>query len=489
MAQKEEKQIEKHDKYLNLFYSYNQGSLKNEEKTKQLEDNLTRALIVTLQNLNSNLQKQIIGLITDKHKVESKGFSYDLQNTDKYNSKNNATKYIIILERQKIDEITKEKLQEREKEIKPFIKLLEAEDDKAIWTKKVKQAIKDEKDLIINSSKKIEQDKLNALYQFIHDNRPDAWILGEKEVLLIETKIGSNQVLPEQIYRHITGKNGLQIGLNNPKLEIINIIWEDIQKIFRNLKPTGDKEQFLINQFLNYISMTGQTLDFNYLIEGNFDEETHKAQFELFLSKFDDALESKNIKIKRNKRNKDGLWEPYSIKNEKGQFVKYPHFTISFPPNEDLSISLTLKPNSKQVKSFVEKLKPFYEKKKDKSEAELSQYFIHLVDYRLVDWKKGQIRGEKHSHFAFLIHFSKIGKQINEVANAIESFEKLNIKQLDFGIQIQIYDFDKINKDKEKNSEQIRAINKRLLENPEEIIKMFADFVAETIDLHEELSK
>lgn len=349
----------------------------------------------------------------------------------------------------------------------------------------IKKHVKNPQDL--PAIEKIEYQELNSLYQLIHDNRPDAWILGEEEVLLIETKIGNNQVAPEQIYRHITGKNGLKIELDNPKLEIINITWEDIQKIFKALKTADTKEQFLINQFLKYISMTGQTLDFNYLIKGNFDEETHKAQFELFLSKFDDALESKNIKIKRNKRNKDGLWEPYGLIKEKGDVDKNPHFSISFDDN--ISISVTFVPQPKKIKKFSEKLKLFYEKKKDKSEAELSQYFIHLVDYRLVDWKKGQIRGEKHSHFAFLIHFSKIGEQINEVANAIESFEKLNIKQLDFGIQIQIYDFDKINKDEEENSEQIRAINKNLLEKPEEIIEMFANFVAETIDLHEELSK
>lgn len=48
------------DKHLNLFYSYNQGSLDKLEKVKQLEDNITRALIVTLMSLEANKQKCFI---------------------------------------------------------------------------------------------------------------------------------------------------------------------------------------------------------------------------------------------------------------------------------------------------------------------------------------------------------------------------------------------------------------------------------------------
>ncbi len=50
----------KSDPHLNLFYSYESGSLDNLEVQTQLENNITRALILTMQNLEPTNQEGVL---------------------------------------------------------------------------------------------------------------------------------------------------------------------------------------------------------------------------------------------------------------------------------------------------------------------------------------------------------------------------------------------------------------------------------------------
>jgi len=85
------------DNHLNIFYSYNQGKLGNIERTSQLEDNHTRALITTLMNISANIRIKIISNILKVTGIISKELDFDLQNTDK--DIKGRKNYLLILQR------------------------------------------------------------------------------------------------------------------------------------------------------------------------------------------------------------------------------------------------------------------------------------------------------------------------------------------------------------------------------------------------------
>lgn len=355
------------EKHLNLFYSYNQGNLSSSERIKQLEDNLTRALIVTLKNLNISTQNECLKLLLSKDKIQSESFFYDLQNTTKYNLKSDAEKFLIVLQRDKskfnledfqnldtsfLENKTENEMRNLEKEIRKHISS-ESEEDFQIQNIKVKFS------------------ELNSILQLLYGNRADAWLIGEKEVILIETKIGYNSASKYQIYRHITGKNGLNLKVTDlksakTKLSIINITWEEINSIFQRLKVTANQtEHFLILQFLEYISMTGQKLNLDYIVKSDVDSEIHREQFSLFLNQLDEKIKERNLFLERQNRKKVNLWEPYGNRISETEVSKDPHYTIGFW-DDRIAIYLTTK-NKKQVNTeLLAMIEKYFEEKKSK---------------------------------------------------------------------------------------------------------------------------
>ena len=476
------------EKHLNLFYSYNQGNLSSSERTKQLEDNLTRALIVTLRNLEHPSQIKFLKLLLLKNIVHSKSFVYDLQNTNKYKAKSDTTKFLVVLQRDK----SNFNLKDFQRLDTSFLENKTDIEKKEIGSDIRKHiATESQEDFQINDTN-FNFSELNSLLQFFYGNRPDAWIIGEKEVVLFETKIGYNSASKYQIYRHITGKSGLNLNPQKLKsdsanLSIINITWEEIGKIFQGLKSeNSQKELFLINQFLEYISMTGQKLNLDYLIKGEFESELHREQFSLFLNQFDKKLAEKELSFKRHHRTKAGLWEPYGIKLSANEISKNPHYTIGFW-DSGIVISLTTN-NHKQINTeFLRLLEKFFSQKLQQPHL-LKRYAVSLKKYHLVDWKKGDQRGETDDSFEFYFEFSEIKTNISALSKIILELTKLKIyKQLDFSYQIRFFDFSKI---REVNQEsQIRYMNKQLLENPQKLIEEFVNFMEETSEIYDQMNK
>ncbi len=473
-------------KHLNLFYSYNQGNLSSSERIKQLEDNLTRALIVTIKNLENSTQIEFIKRLLTKDNISSKSFVFDLQNIDNYDTKSVSDRFLIILQRDKssftIDDFKNlntsflENKTEREKK--------KLEND----IKKYLTSETEENFLIENITIKFAE--LNSILQLLYGNRPDAWIIGEKESILFETKIGNNSVSKYQIYRHITGKKGFNIKLgdlrnNSAKIYVKNITWSEISSIFLKIKEMANvSERFLISEFVGYISMTGQRLNLDYIITGEIDREIHREQFSLFLNQLDAKLLEKGSKFERENRNKTQLWESYSVKNQNGELLRDPHFTVGFW-DDKISVYLTTK-NKKQINSKLTVLVEKYFTQKVQTSTVLSRYYLKQVKYDLVDKQIGQMKGERKLPFTFYVQFSVIKKNIKTICNFMLEFAKMNIyKQFELGYEIQFFDFSRIRDDKQEN--QIRFLNKQLLENAQEILDEFAIFIEETTELYDEM--
>lgn len=86
------------------------------ERIKQLEDNLTRALIVTIRNLSFDKQKSFVQILVGKKEVESTVFEFDLQSTSLYRPTRDTKKFLVILQR-KVSGVTLNELQHAGRQI------------------------------------------------------------------------------------------------------------------------------------------------------------------------------------------------------------------------------------------------------------------------------------------------------------------------------------------------------------------------------------
>lgn len=500
------------DKHLNLFYSYSQGNRKNTEKFKQLEDNITRALMITIKNLDFDLQKEIFEIMTDEKPV-SKEFKFDLQNTSKDTAKSKKKKLVVIIQNSTGNEIT-ERIKEFNHDIKEFENLLQEnkqENKKEKLAKVIKKAISsDSYDGIISFEGhdfEIPLNELNSFYQLVHGSRPDAWMIGDKEIILFEVKIDNNKVSPYQLHRHITDKNGFKSNID--EVEIKFITWPGLCNMFKKLsdKTNNIHSKKIICELIQYLTMTAQNLNFDYIIKTDgLNTENHRAMFNHFLNEFDEKL--KNIEelkeFKRKNRSKTGLWEPYGLSEEKSKGAKpyakhnkngileNPHYTISFR-DDSIGIYLTTRTITQLDKLFMEKFKNFLNEKMTNitNDSSSKKYYFDIRKSKMVDRLPGQVRGESQNTFNFNFRFSDINeKNIDEMSEIILKFTKNKMyKQMDLGLIIDFYDFSKIREDDQKNSRQIRKENLQLLENPYKIIDLFLNFMKETLHLYYELAK
>lgn len=483
------------DKHLNLFYSYNQGKIDSLERIKQLENNLTRAVITTLLNLTDEIQRKIIFEIskTPDQVLTSKNFKYDLQNT-KQDVKKIARKFLLILQRDE-SEVTKGSLMNSPKKMEVNEKILNILDEnidsekRKELTAKIGNSYKKQENFE-HDDLKIDFTDLGSYLDLLHGNIPDAWIIGSEEVFLIETKIGNNKVSDAQIYRHLTGKNGFNISHQKIKnshsstdYNLVTLTWKELVNILKEIitqKDHLEKDKFLITQLIEYITMTGQIMNFDYILENpkHIEREMHKNQLQIFLTELDKELKKRKIDLVRGNRPLSGyLWDYYGVKKEDGEASKDPHYSIGFGDTE-ITIYLATK-NVKTIhEDVVAKIIAF--RNKDLS----FRYFLSLSQYNLVDHQKGQIKGEFYEPFKFHIKFSAIKDKQDAVSKVILEFSKNNFyKQFDFGFSIQLFDFSK-NKDSNENN-TMREANAQILRKPEELVKQFADFIEQTYYIFE----
>lgn len=263
-----------------------------------------------------------------------------------------------------------------------------------------------------------------------------------------------------------------------------HLTWNEIYSILESsLKDAAEKDTFLLNEYLKYLIMNGEKLDLSFILKNEkINPEIYKSQFELFLAEFDRKVQLRDIPVRRGKRPKDSLWDYYGLPDTSEEVLKHPHYSISFQ-NGKIIISLTTN-NKSQIlnKEILRSVKDYFMNiRQTKSAVSLAHYFVGFVNYRIADWKTGQIKGENFDTFKLYAKLSEIKNEIDDFFSMVPIAVKFQ-KQFEFGIEIDFLNFSKI-KQEDHSTEQLRVINRNLLQNPDDLISLFSDFIKESFPI------
>lgn len=297
------------DLHRNLFYSYSQGGYENVEEERVLENNLTKAFINTLEYSSYEVIRKFINEILDID-TEFTETEFDLQQFQNSKIKeklNNQLSYflLVISPNGKDDLITPQNDDIFKKANQKIKDLRKKENKKEIIflrknLNKISQAIRENKSQtknIINTTN-IVKEKLNIevdfnqlttseiigyLYELTFGSIPDAWILVDNNLILLENKLRGN-VFQYQLDRH-TRENIPSANYKDTK-EIF-LSWRDIYKLFFEIKH----KHILLEQFLNYLEAINMgpikftELDFDSFYPSDEDQaKIHKETHNKLLS-------------------------------------------------------------------------------------------------------------------------------------------------------------------------------------------------------------
>ncbi|MFZ1288914.1 MAG: hypothetical protein WAR79_02405 [Melioribacteraceae bacterium] len=422
------------DPHFNLFASYSKGKLEKENlkhanssyydllpdgkiEKDILEDNLTRAFLITLSALKNNQIEEFLNNL-------SKG-------TPKFHIKKNTE---IVLDLQNLNnEKLKEKISDKN-------------------TEKVLLTITTSNIICIDD---IIKELINTSVE--KGSRPDGWIIFNNTTILIESKIKDNELDKKQLIRHLKK----QFQLNNDEIKdkvfsLISVTWKEVNNCLFNVTVNYENEisKIYLKHFKELLIMTGLNLDLSFITEEKqgYERNKAKAQFPLLLQKLDEKVKGLGFPpdfeiAKRPKA--DYLWDFYGIKND-NEVKKDPHYSIYF--DEDYAgIALTIKDlDKKELKLLLSNnFKLIIESiLSNKNGIELSRYRIKLNNYpniyRFGGNNKAR-RGPSFVTFNFELNLYELQKKINtknfseQYQFLIKTIKDLNrfAKQFEFGIYIE----------------------------------------------------
>ena len=296
------KKVIRHDGHFNMFHSYAQGNEKNSESMAILEDNLTRAFLITLSYmasdqiikfLNSSIflhQDCHLPPISDASDIDK--IHFDLQNLS-------------------------------DKSLRTYVKK------------------PDVKKILLTISPKLHKVLMTATGEPENDaggSRPDGWIILGDYAILIESKVNNNPLTKNQLSRHI--KTHFGVPRQGQNFSMIQITWSKIIEGMEGFfKQDGHREgslQYAVyTQFREALMKSGQNLDLSFITDHGkgYNREDARNNFELLLSSFDDKIESegKASQIKRGKRPKAGhIWDYYGYPNTSESIKTDPHYSVYF---------------------------------------------------------------------------------------------------------------------------------------------------------------
>ncbi len=518
------------DPHFNIFYSYDRGSQKDADRISQLEDNATRGFLIVLKHLSDTDRKEFLcNLLTGTgiKKSQLSNLLFDLQNIDDRNDLNNiqkgqdVKKILLTISRESFD------VDEMKQQIVNVVKnqtikeLLSANDDdektqKSIIVKKLKSELirlkndEDECGTIKElGNKKFKRKELSSIIAALGECRADGWIYNDKIAILVESKIGSNEVTEYQLYRHIKGKNGFKLpGIQTDNGFLLKCItWEDVAFCFSKYvsqisenesdnfveKLISDRlSEKLMTEFKEYLTMTNQIFN---PYENRDNRKSRNEQLSILVKKIEKAIENNNVLSQYKDFLKlDRKYSGGYIGKQIGK-IKYAHYNINFDTPEFIGANLTLF-GPPLTEERISILKQFIQKKIDieipsgytvsKQQSELMRYGISAVGYRKV--KKTERRGEgietaKLAVNLFELVFNRKKQRKFLINNIFQFYEgnKLLFRQIDITYSIKFFQWNRKNYDES----DIRYLNWELVKTPKKIVSAFIDFIQDTIEIAE----
>lgn len=294
--------------HLNLFYGFSQGGYNTIDDLSVLETNVTRAFIITLMNSEPNVLEEFLKKFIDKNSTFSNS-KFTLESTfdglpnDFQKDKEKKKRIILIITPRgekpdlinpsfkKIIDIINENIQILSNQEKNRI-VSECKGLRKKLIDKFKNKHKDDlKKILLKYMQNIQNvdlkiinfDQFRYILNLFRGSRPDAWIVTNEFLILIEVKI-HGELNPVQINRHINenfrwagskkvlkqsrflDKQDLPIN-NNPNYNSSNYIWKlvlswrfNIYRFFKNIlniKNLDNKTNFLITEFKNFLEEIG----------------------------------------------------------------------------------------------------------------------------------------------------------------------------------------------------------------------------------------
>ncbi len=498
------------DPHLNLFYSYQKGDSDDIEGQKRLEDNLTRAFLVTLAQLKDAEPVKFCTVLTmllgmNSHEIAPQDVSFGIQNLKADELKKiRRTKRKIILTIGGSPfgaESFYNKLDKFKNDIDYFENL--TNDERKNQLSKIRsyqrqlEKTEAKESAVTIGGKFYEYPNLPTLYELLHECRPDGWIHSKHFVVLIESKIGNAPQNEHQIYRHLSSEKGFKLKRD----DITNIFdnlhihktWEDIGIVLTRVAPQNP----VVKEFYRFLIIVGEIMGLNEIIDNEFNEEIINKQFPLFLKNLDKKIKEFNKGLVRGKRPKENLWDYYGLgKDAGGNVCKNPHYSIYFT-RQDMGISLTISDGKhQQMRKFLksDNLLDYLTKIAIKIDDQFTRQRIVLAlrNYRIVDHIKGQQRGSRQNTFDFEFVLSEIvgkknsrslEKDIRKVLNNMAECACF-AKQLDFGYRILLPDFGK-----EPRKGGLYEANVNLLNTDNVLVDLYSEFINETKDLFDLILK
>jgi len=382
------------DFHHNIFYFYKGGQEDDNARTRQLEDNTTKALINILENIDRQITVKFLRYIGVSVE-EINNVQYCLQKNDIGTSALQRKKELILLA------IVPERKNE----------------------------------LLVT---KIEK----------HHSRPDAWIYGDEYAILVESKV-VGYLDYSQMREHYQ-----KLDVNSKrKPEYYEITWGEVQLFFKNELNSLDNDVnasnlFLLNQFTEYLDMCNLT-DFNGFDSDFFDyffshdNEESRIWVKNKINSFASLIFNEMSKVDKlfyqdfdqgQLKTKDiSSWIAFGPKNKK--YRKLAHLTIRFDSQGiEIFINIETKPateNFKQnIKNQPNKLKKaikelcnicdltFMVEKREQDVASKYNYF------KLLEIESYALKEEKISDSTYDFFISSIGNIALPSINIIKRIER-----------------------------------------------------------------
>ena len=457
--------------HLNIFQAYHGGNHNSPDQINRLEDNLTRAFLIVLKYLKPNEVTEFLKNLGFAGTLTSPKF--DLQNLTDKNAlrkiQKSKNQWILVITRDRYEFSWKEKDKELFQKIDELIGSLRKD-----FLSKVKKALKC-KNPVSFKDVEITSDEASSYYELLHECRPDGWIYNDKDPfgILIESKVGGNKLTNAQIYRHLSGNDGFNLKENALSFEeekIISVTWEGIINELPSKRGVAGE---IIKQFKEYIIMSGEVLDLEKLNK-KYDQNLAKSNLKILAEKIDHCVSEEKLNLVRF-GNFGDQWCAYGLSNSNFEST---HFSVGLR-EDGIYCALTIP--TKDKKKFQSKLEdPRLKKHIDdilNDKKKCLMYILELCNYRIIDWKQGQIKGDKHGTFSFSIRLSELKDSKIKYGDFVKiAIDCLSVtKQFDYIFKISWIDA--------KKPGDFRAKNRRLLKDPNKLVDEFVGFMKALIPL------